>query len=61
VDGSVLPLLHRSAASGDPIFAVYRVAGHDHADVCSAVSATGGAAYGKWLDNTADPDVDIAC
>ena len=55
------PSLHQATDSGDPIYAVYRVAGHDQAEVCSAVAAAGGSAYGKWLDNTSDPDSDIAC
>ena len=53
--------LNQATESGDPIYAVYRYAGDDRADVCVVVNATGGGAYGKWLDNTTDPDVSIDC
>ena len=53
--------LNQATSSGDPIYAVYRIAGHDPTQVCAAVNAAGGSAYGKWLDNTTNPDSQIAC
>ena len=42
------PSLRQADEEGDPIYAVYRPAGITQAQVCAAVSAAGGDAYGKW-------------
>lgn len=55
------PSLRQATESGDAIYAVYRVAGRSRADVCGAVRAAGGDAYGKWLDTTTDPSYMIEC
>ena len=47
--------------AGNPIYAVYRYAGRVQSEVCSAVRAAGGGAYGKWLDKTTDPGYIIPC
>ena len=47
--------------AGNAIYAVYRSAGRTQAEVCAAVLAAGGNAYGKWLDNTTDPRQMIDC
>ncbi|MCV7278329.1 hypothetical protein H7J88_01550 [Mycolicibacterium flavescens] len=47
--------------AGNPIYAVYRPAGRTPSQVCAAVRAAGGDAYGKWLDNTTDPRAMIRC
>ncbi|BBY29267.1 serine/threonine-protein kinase [Mycolicibacterium sediminis] len=49
------PSLRQASDEGNPIYAVYRTAGSSTAQVCSAVRAAGGDAYGKWLDTTTDP------
>ncbi|RPA63389.1 serine/threonine protein kinase [Gordonia oryzae] len=41
--------------NGNPIYAVYRVAGRTTADICRVRNQIGGTAYGKWLDNITDP------
>jgi serine/threonine protein kinase len=46
----------RQSLNGNPIYAVYRVAGQTEADICAAVRAAGGDAYGKWLDTSSDPN-----
>ncbi|SEH48025.1 serine/threonine protein kinase [Mycolicibacterium rutilum] len=53
--------LRRRDDAGNPIYAVYRPAGRTQSQVCSAVRAAGGTAYGKWLDNTTDPRHMIQC
>ncbi len=53
--------LSQATADGNPIYAVYRVAGADQGAVCAAVRAAGGGAYGKWLDNTTSPSSVIDC
>jgi len=53
--------LRQTTDAGNPIYAVYRVAGRTTQEVCNAVQAAGGAAYGKWLDNTTDPAYIIPC
>ena len=53
--------LSQATADGNPIYAVYRVAGADQGEVCAAVRAAGGGAYGKWLDNTTSPSSVIDC
>jgi serine/threonine-protein kinase len=55
------PSLRQATDTGDPIYAVYRVAGRTQQDVCSAVKAAGGDAYGKWLNYTTDPAYIIPC
>jgi serine/threonine-protein kinase len=55
------PSLRQVTAQGSPIYAVYRLAGTTHTDVCSAVQAAGGNSYGKWLDTTTDPSYIIPC
>lgn len=55
------PSLRQSTAVGNPIYAVYRPAGRTHEEVCAAVRAAGGDAYGKWLDATTDPAYMIRC
>ena len=51
--------LNQATADGNAIYAVYRVGGPDQNSVCAAVAGSGG--YGKWLDNTSDPDARIEC
>jgi len=53
--------LRRATEEGNPIYAVYRVAGRTQRDGCSAVRAAGGGAYGKWLNDTTDPSYIIPC
>ncbi|MDV7198951.1 DUF1942 domain-containing protein [Rhodococcus kroppenstedtii] len=53
--------LRQATAEGNAIYAVYRVAGRTKSEVCAAVGAAGGGAYGKWLDETTDPSYIIPC
>jgi hypothetical protein len=55
------PSLRQATADGNPIYAVYRVAGRSESAVCDAVRGAGGNAYGKWLDTTHAPDYIIPC
>jgi serine/threonine-protein kinase len=55
------PSLRAATDEGNPIYAVYRPAGDTMAEVCAAVRAAGGDAYGKWLDYTTDPGFRIPC
>lgn len=55
------PSLRPATADGNPIYAVYRVAGRSQAAVCDAVAAAGGGAYGRWLSNTLPPEHKIDC
>lgn len=55
------PSLRAATDEGNPIYAVYRPAGDTTAEVCAAVRAAGGDAYGKWLDYTTDPSFRIPC
>jgi hypothetical protein len=55
------PSLRQATETGSPIYAVFRVAGRTPQEVCSAVRAAGGNAYGKWLDTAADPSYVIPC
>ena len=55
------PSLRAATDEGNPIYAVYRLAGDTHAEVCAAVRSAGGDAYGKWLDYTTDPSVRVTC
>lgn len=51
----------RQNVDGNPIYAVYRVAGTTRAQVCAAVAAAGAGTYGKWLDSDSDPTRSINC
>jgi hypothetical protein len=55
------PSLRQATADGNPIYAVYRVAGRSQAAVCDAVAAAGAGAYGRWLNTTLPPDHKIPC
>jgi hypothetical protein len=55
------PSLRPATADGNPIYAVYRVAGKSKSALCDAVAAAGGGAYGKWLDTTSAPDQPVTC
>jgi serine/threonine-protein kinase len=55
------PSLRQATEAGNPIYAVYRVAGRTPQQVCAAVRAAGGDAYGKWLDTVTDPTYIIQC
>lgn len=55
------PSLRQATADGNPIYAVYRVAGRSQAAVCDAVAAAGAGAYGRWLSTTLPPDHKIPC
>ena len=55
------PSLRQATADGNPIYAVYRIAGRSQSAVCDAVRGAGGIAYGKWLDTTTAPDFVIPC
>nr|WP_313777383.1 serine/threonine protein kinase [Mycobacterium sp.] len=55
------PSLRQATDQGNPIYAVYRPAGHSQAEICSAVRRAGGDAYGKWLDATTDPSYMLPC
>jgi serine/threonine-protein kinase len=55
------PSLRQRDDAGNPIYAVYRPAGRTQSEVCAAVRAAGGEAYGKWLDLTTNPRYMIPC
>lgn len=55
------PSLRQATNGGNPIYAVFELGGSTRAEVCAAVRAAGGDAYGKWLDTTTDPDYIIPC
>ena len=55
------PSLRRANEKGNPIYAVFEPAGTTQSEVCKAVRAAGGDAYGKWLDYTHDPGYIIPC
>lgn len=55
------PSLRQADDEGDPIYAVYRYAGFTESQVRSAVCATGGGAYGKWMDYTTKPHIQVLC
>jgi hypothetical protein len=46
-------------SGGSYIYAVYRVVGRDHSDVCAAIKGAG--MYGDWLENNVDPADRINC
>ena len=51
----------RQSLNGNPIYAVYKVAGSTLADICALRNQVGGDAYGKWLDTTSDPSTYLTC
>lgn len=55
------PSLRQADDEGDPIYTVFFFAGATESQVRSAVCATGGGAYGKWLDYTSHPGHQILC
>ena len=55
------PSLRQADDEGDPIYAIYQVAGRTSGEVCAAVVAAGGSAYGRWLDYSSDPSEKISC
>ena len=55
------PSLRQVSDAGTPIYAVYRPAGRNLGELCGAVRAAGGDAYGKWLDMTTDPTTLVRC
>jgi serine/threonine-protein kinase len=55
------PSLRQASDEGNPIYAVFRHAGTTSGQVCGAVRAAGGDAYGKWLDTTTDPGYMLPC
>jgi serine/threonine-protein kinase len=55
------PSLRPATAEGNPIYAVFDLGGTTTSQVCTAVHAEGGNAYGKWLDTTTDPGYIIPC
>jgi serine/threonine protein kinase, bacterial len=55
------PSLRQASDEGNPIYAVFKFAGTTQLEVCTAVRAAGGGAYGKWLDYSTDPAYIIPC
>jgi serine/threonine protein kinase, bacterial len=55
------PSLRHESDAGNPIYAVFKFAGTTQREVCTAVRAAGGGAYGKWLDYSTDPAYIIPC
>lgn len=55
------PSLRQATETGNPIYAVYRLAGRSLAQVCAAVRAAGSGAYGRWLSTTVAPGHSITC
>ena len=55
------PSLRQASDEGNPIYAVFELGGTTQGEVCAAVDAAGGGAYGKWLDTTTDPGYIIPC
>ncbi len=55
------PSLRQRSDEGNPIYAVYYVAGPTLGDICTLRNRIGGDAYGKWLDTTSDPTSYITC
>ena len=47
--------------NGNPIYAVYRPIGTDATAVCAAVTAVGGTANGRWLENSSPDEARINC
>jgi serine/threonine-protein kinase len=55
------PSLRQASDEGNPIYAVFKFAGTTQREVCTAVGAAGGGAYGKWLNYSTDPAYIISC
>ena len=55
------PSLRQANEVGNLIYAVYKPAGQTRGEVCAAVRAASGDAYGKWLDTSTDPAYIIPC
>ena len=55
------PSLRQKSEDGNPIYAVYRSGGTNKETLCAAVAAAGPGTYGRWLDNTTDPDNPVEC
>ncbi|MEN4401374.1 serine/threonine protein kinase [Mycolicibacterium conceptionense] len=55
------PSLRATTEDGNPIYAVFRPGGTTQAQMCAAVQAAGGDAYGKVLDYTTDPGIPFRC
>jgi serine/threonine-protein kinase len=55
------PSLRPATEEGNPIYAVFELGGTTRSEVCAAVRAEGGNAYGKLLDTTTDPGYIIPC
>jgi serine/threonine-protein kinase len=55
------PSLRPATEEGNPIYAVFDLGGTTSGELCAAVRAAGGNAYGKWLDTTTDPGYIIPC
>jgi serine/threonine-protein kinase len=55
------PSLRQATEDGNPIYTVFEFAGRTEPEVCAAVTAAGGGAYGKWLDYIHDPADMITC
>jgi len=55
------PSLRQASDEGNPIYAVFKFAGATQREICTAVRAAGGGAYGKWLDYSTDPAYIIPC
>jgi serine/threonine-protein kinase len=55
------PSLRQQSDDGNPIYAVYRLAGTSKEQLCAAVTAAGPGTYGRWLDTISDPDVTVDC
>ncbi|CDP87375.1 MULTISPECIES: serine/threonine-protein kinase [Mycolicibacterium] len=55
------PSLRAATEDGNPIYAVFRPGGTTQAQMCAAVRAAGGDAYGKVLDYITDPGVPFRC
>lgn len=49
------------ASNGNPIYAVYRLAGNTEASACAAVRSAGGGVYARWLDNSSPETSRIDC
>jgi hypothetical protein len=53
----------RQSVDGNPVYAVYRVAGTTTKQVCALLATVpaGPGTYGKWLDTNLDPDNHVEC
>ncbi|MGB5951663.1 MAG: hypothetical protein WBG57_04000, partial [Ornithinimicrobium sp.] len=55
------PSLAQETDEGDPIYAVYRSAGDSRQAICQAVREAPAEAYGKRLEESAEPDSVVDC